>query len=578
MQPRIAHQPTDRNKARWKAYALFALIGFWLCSGIVGRDPWKPDEPVYIGILQSLLDAVGSPGGAGGSAWRAMVAGQPVDGEITLIHWINAPLAALLRAVMPLHEAARVTSVLWAALGIASLFAAARRWSGGHISFLAAIIAIGCVGLYDRAHTYVPDIAVFAASALALYGCAALAEAPRRATLAFVGAIVLAFAARSVLGYAVVATPMLLLAWAPVYSMHRVALVRALLFGTFLCAFWLLAFWLRDSAGFADWTMADFGLKLEDRDRFGPTFYAGTLLWYAWPAWPVAVWLVTLRVRGFGGGWQRGEVIAPLVFLFCAFTAIALLTDPRALFTLYLLPPIVLLAAFGVDTLKRTWYALIDWFGILVLGLTSLAIVLIASALYFGWPPMIAERAAEYVPAFTGHAPWLGYGVAMVAFLIWVALIQPAHQHARRAMINWAGCVTFLWVVAQALLIAPANHINSYRAVYSGVNRLWPTQGCVNSIELTTSQAAMLMYHYRRQSLPVESPEEAQCEFLLLQRYRNEPPALPQDAWTLRLRSNRPGDNHEAFELYQRTLLAPSPPRRPDAPTTDTQTSTGTAP
>ena len=226
MQPRIAHQPTDRNKARWKAYALFALIGFWLCSGIVGRDPWKPDEPVYIGILQSLLDAVGSPGGAGGSAWRAMVAGQPVDGEITLIHWINAPLAALLRAVMPLHEAARVTSVLWAALGIASLFAAARRWSGGHISFLAAIIAIGCVGLYDRAHTYVPDIAVFAASALALYGCAALAEAPRRATLAFVGAIVLAFAARSVLGYAVVATPMLLLAWAPVYSMHRVALVR----------------------------------------------------------------------------------------------------------------------------------------------------------------------------------------------------------------------------------------------------------------------------------------------------------------------------------------------------------------
>jgi hypothetical protein len=257
------------------------------------------------------------------------------------------------------------------------------------------------------------------------------------------------------------------------------------------------------------------------------------------------------------------------VFLFCAFTAIALLTDPRALFTLYLLPPIVLLAAFGVDTLKRTWYALIDWFGILVLGLTSLAIVLIASALYF---------AAEYVPAFTGHAPWLGYGVAMVAFLIWVALIQPAHQHARRAMINWAGCVTFLWVVAQALLIAPANHINSYRAVYSGVNRLWPTQGCVNSIELTTSQAAMLMYHYRRQSLPVESPEEAQCEFLLLQRYRNEPPALPQDAWTLRLRSNRPGDNHEAFELYQRTLLAPSPPRRPDAPTTDTQTSTGTAP
>ena len=562
MQPRINHQPTDRNKARWKSWALLALIGFWLTSGVVGRDPWKPDEPVFIGILQSLLEP-----GLRSSWWRPMVAGVAIDTESILIHWLNAPLVLTLKSLLPLHEAARVANVVWTALGITALFAAARRWSGGHISYLAAIISIGCVGLYDRAHAYGPDIPVFAAVALALYGCACLAAAPRRATLALVAAIVLAFAGRSVLGYLVVALPIVLLCFAPVYSMHRVVLVRALLFGSVICAVWLAALALRDSVAFAEWIDVDFGLKLEDRDRFGPTFYLGTLLWFAWPAWPVAIWLVTLRARGFGGGWQRGEVIAPLVFIASAFATVSALTEPRALHTLYLLPPIIMLAAFGVDTLKRTWYALIDWFGILVLGLTAIAVVMVGSAIYFGWPPMIAQRITAYVPDFAGNAPWLGYGVALIAFVVWIALIQPAHQHARRAMINWAGCVTFLWIVAQALLINPANHIMSYRGVFTALNAKWPATGCVNSVEFSTSQAAMLQYLIERRTLPVDDVDQASCPYVLIQRYRDLPAAPSASDYALRFRGNRPGDNAEAFELYERTI-----PAAPAESPTDTKT------
>ncbi len=548
MQPRISHQPTDRDKARWKAWALLALIGFWLISGIVGRDPWKPDEPVYIGVLQSLLAAA-----AGDSAWwTPTVAGVAIDGDIILIHWLNAPFVLLAKLVLPLHEAARVTSVLWAAIGITSLALAARRWSGGHISYLAAIITIGCIGLYDRAHSYVPDIAVFAAVALAIYGCAELAAAPRRAVALLAAAVVTAFAARSALGYLTVATPIVLLCFAPVYSMHRVPLIRALVIATVVCALWIVAFSIRDASGFLAWFEADFGLKLEDRERFGPTFYLGTLLWFAWPAWPVAVWLISLRARGFGGGWQRGEVIAPVVFFIAGYVVVAATTEPRAVHALYLLPPVIMLAAFGVDTLKRTWYALIDWFGILVLGLTSLAVVIVASAVYFGWPPMIAERIISYALGFKGSAPWLGYGIALLAFVIWIALIQPAHQHARRALINWAGCVTFLWVVAQALLISPVNHIMTYRGVFSELSARWPAQGCVSSVELSTSQAAMLRYLTGRETDPVEAAAEANCRFVLLQRYRGEPIPLPEPEYLLRFRGNRPGDNAEAFELYEK--------------------------
>ncbi len=548
MQPRINHQPTDRNKTRWKAVALFALIGFWLLSGVVGREPWKP-EPVYIGILQNLLEQIAS---GGRDWWTPTVAGVAQDNEIILIHWLNAPLVLLAKTLMPLHEAARVTSVVWAAFGIASIALAARRWSGGHISYLAAIISIGCIGLYELAHRYSPDIAVFASMGFALFGCAELATHPRRATALLTAAIVAAFAARSALGFVVVALPVGLLCFAPVFSMYRVALVRALVFATVICVFWIVAFSLRDSAGFDGWIDADFGLKLEDRERFGPTFYLGTLLWFAWPAWPIAVWLITLRMRGFAGGWQRGELIAPVVFFLSGFAAISILTEPRAIHTLYLLPPIIILASFGVDTLKRSWYALIDWFGILVLGLTAIVAVVVASAIYYGWPPMIAQWITGYVPGFTGTLPWLGYGVAMLAFVIWIALIQPAHQHARRALINWAGCVTFLWIVAQALLVAPHNHIIGYRGVFTELSKVWPKTGCVSSIELSTSQAAMLSYYTGHTTDPAEAATDAQCGFVLLQRYRGQPIPLPDPEYTLRFRGNRPGDNAESFELYEK--------------------------
>ena len=265
----------------------------------------EADEPVFIGILQSLERA--------SSWWRPMVAGVAIDTESILIHWLNAPLVLTLKSLLPLHEAARVANVVWTALGITALFAAARRWSGGHISYLAAIISIGLRWAYDRA-AHGPDIPVFAAVALAF----TVAPAWRRRLDAPPGACgdrpCLLPAARS---------------WVTWLSRCRsccCALPRSTPCTRRARA--CTAVRQRDLCGlacctrpagtawpFAEWIDVDFGLKLEDRDRFGPTFYLEHASLFAWPAWPVAIWLVTLRARGFGGGWRRGEVIAPLVLL-----------------------------------------------------------------------------------------------------------------------------------------------------------------------------------------------------------------------------------------------------------------------
>ncbi|MGL5004605.1 MAG: hypothetical protein ACRDAM_16815, partial [Casimicrobium sp.] len=279
---------------------------------------------------------------------------------------------------------------------------------------------------------------------------------------------------------------------------------------------------------------------------------------FAWPAWPIAVWTLVLRARGFAGGWQRAEVIAPATFFVTAFVAVNAFAEPRTIYTLFFLPPLVLLAAFGVDTIRRTWYAMIDWFGILVLGIASVLIFVLSLALYLKWPPNVASWADKFVPNFVGHLPWLGYGVALVAFLIWIALVQPAHQHSRRALINWAGCVTFLWVVAQALLIEPANYRSSHRGVFEALNKHWPASGCVNAINMPPSHIAMLDYTVARRVEPVDDVGEVNCDHLLIVRNRGEAVVDTKD-FTPLFSGQRAGDRSEKIELLRRSSSNASP-------------------
>ncbi|TAG78498.1 MAG: hypothetical protein EAZ21_12595 [Betaproteobacteria bacterium] len=544
---RISHQATDRDKAPWKRVALFALIVIWLGSGIVGRDPWKPDEPIYVGILHSMLTS-------GGDAWWApQVGGVLLPAETPFIHWLNALAVWLPSALLPLHEAARVSSAIWVAIAIVALALSAKRWSAGHISYLAAIVFIGCLGLYDRAHSYLPEIATLAALSLAIHGMSSLPVASNRAAFTIAVAILIAFMSTGLLGLGLIGIPVVALCFAPVLSIYRVPLARAIFFGVLACGLLSAGFALRVPETALEWWQSGAGLTLPaERERFSPHNYIVNALWFAWPAWPLAVWTLMLRFRGFAGGWQRAEVIVPLVFMVNTWVWLSIASEHRTLHTLFFLPPLALLAAFGVDTIRRTWYAMIDWFGILVLGMIAILAVVISSALYLKWPGAIAAWSQKFVPDFAGSPPWLGYTVAAIAFVVWIALVQPAHQHSRRALINWAGCVTFVWVVGQALLIEPANFRSSHRTVFERVSQLWPERGCVNSIDIPASHIAMLDYMVKRRVEPVEELADASCDYLLIARNRGEA-VVDTPGYEVMFSGNRAGDRGEKIELLRRT-------------------------
>ncbi|SUX56306.1 ArnT family glycosyltransferase [Chromobacterium vaccinii] len=50
-------QASTLAKPTEKPWVLLLLCFIWLWPGILGHDPWKPDEPFVLAIAQGMLDS-----------------------------------------------------------------------------------------------------------------------------------------------------------------------------------------------------------------------------------------------------------------------------------------------------------------------------------------------------------------------------------------------------------------------------------------------------------------------------------------------------------------------------------------
>ncbi|TDA46331.1 ArnT family glycosyltransferase, partial [Burkholderia pyrrocinia] len=110
----------DRSRLLgWRAWLLAAaLVCAYVLPGVLGHDPWKQDETYTFGIIQHMLET--------GDFVVPTNAGLPFMEKPPLYAWVATSLAWLLQRVMPLHDAARLASALFAALAFGFIARAAR--------------------------------------------------------------------------------------------------------------------------------------------------------------------------------------------------------------------------------------------------------------------------------------------------------------------------------------------------------------------------------------------------------------------------------------------------------------------
>jgi 4-amino-4-deoxy-L-arabinose transferase-like glycosyltransferase len=531
---------TGPRRSRLALY--IALWAIWIVPGLVGHDPWKPDEAENFGVVYQMLQS--------GDWLVPALASETYLANPPLFHWVAAFFATLFSPPLEVHDAARLAAGFFVALTLLFTAAAAREFFGRGHGWVAAMALVGCLGLLVRGHLLIPELGALAGFALALFGLAVANMRPLQGGIAVGTGIGIAFLASGVL---IPLTLIIVMPLAPMllHELRNVRFGTALFIAPLAALPWLLAwpYALHEHAHelFHAWIWEiELGQFLPRPGvSIATSHFVAILPWYAWPVWPIALWTLW---RGHPAAWQRPGIVLPLLAFLVLLALLSLSDTAGDSDALPLLVSLSLMATAAIDTLRRGAAAALDWFGIMTFGLIAGLLWLGWIALVTGQPELVAERLSEFQPSAL-EINRVALTFSVVITLLWVALVWRIGRGNRRALVNWAAGITLIWLIAMALWLPYVDGVKSYRSMITSLKQSLP-EGCVASRGLGASQRAVLHYFGGIVTERLEVERRSKCDLLLVQNRSGDPEERGE--WNKIWEGNRPGDRNERFRLYQR--------------------------
>lgn len=534
---------SEQRKLRW----LVLLCLAWIIPGLVGHQPWKPDDAYSFGLVHHILKS--------GDWLVPTLADQPFMEKPPLYFMTAAIFTKLFSPLLAPHDAARLASGFFMALTLLFTGLSGRELGGKGQGRISVLLLLGCLGLLIRAHQLLTDIAQLAGFAVALYGLSISLRRPILAGLALgtgagIGFMSKGLLAPGILGLIALALPFFFHAW------RTKGYWYCLLYATLAALPWLLiwpgALYLRSPELFHIWFLANsfgrfFGFAgLESSNGHG--FYLINLPWYAWPALPIALWTLWREKLA------RPEIQLPTAAFLIMLLVLSAASESRELYAMPMLLPLCLLATTSVDTLKRGAANALNWFGIMTFGFFAGLLWFFWFALMTGHPARNAEHLLEMQPGYTPEFSPLAFTVALLFTLSWLTTLIATRKLARgrRAIINWSAGVTLLWGIASTICLPWIDTGKSYQAMIASLLQSLPSNyRCIASDNLGEPQRAMLDYYANIVTRRTNISGKIECDVLLVQGTTHNPLKLPL-GWRQLWEGARPGDNSEHFWLLQR--------------------------
>lgn len=556
--PAIVTQSAVKPLPRW---ALLLLCIAYVVPGFVGRDPWKSADVTAFGYMLELAQ--------GRTPWLSpLLGGMPPETEGLLPYWLGAWAIQLAPEWISAEMAVRIPfAFLLAITLIATWYAVyylARSPGAQPVAFafggeanppdyaraiadggLLALIA--CLGLAQLSHEVTSYLVQLSCTALIFFAVAAMPHrtvAPAFALSAGMTGLTLAgapaLAALLGLGSVVVVVH------APGSKTdHRVRWALVLAAVTLAAALiaWGLDLWR--------WRIVGSGSGGKEWQSL-----ARLLLWFGWPAWPLALWTLWRWRKQIVSRQGHRHLMLPLWFTTVSIAA-TITTQPADRALLLGLPALAALAAFALPTLRRSVGALIDWFTLLFFTVSALAIWVIWIAMQTGVPAKPAANVAKLAPGFVPQFSALALVVALAATVGWCSLVwwRAARNRAPiwKSLVLPAGGAALGWLLLMTLWLPLLDYARSYRPqVLSVIATLGPSPGCVQTVGLNRAQVAALQYHgglaLQRAGLQDE------CEWLVAD-IASWPPSermVNMARWESRATIPRPTDKNDHLLVFHR--------------------------
>ncbi len=528
------------------------LCAAWILPGLVGHDPWKPDEAHTFGVVYEIL--------RGGSWVVPMLAGEPFLDKPPLFYLTAAAAAKLFSFALPLHDAARLATGLWMAVTFGFIAVAGRELYGIRYGAVSALLLLGCFGYVVRAHLLLTDMALIAGFAMAYYGCAVALRRPLPGgfwigTGIGVGFLANGLLAPAVLGVTALLLPALCRDWRS--RSYAAALGVAVVAAAPWLAIWPLLLYQRAPALFEAWLWGEnlrhyFGTQ--PGTRAGTLYYLQILPWYAFPVWLLALWtLWGARAKGYA----RPAIVLPLTGFALTLVVLSASSEARELYALPLLLPLSLLAVAAPETLRRGASGALYWFSAMTFTFFVAVFWFYWSGLELGVPARLHEHLHRIRPGYAPGFRLLPFLFGVAYSLFWLTVLASFRRTPMRPVVVWGAGITTVWALMATLFLGWADNVKSYRSMVVSLQQALPKKyDCLSSRELGEPQRAMLHYFAGIITHRDEVPSRKRnCELLLVQGY----PQLeipPAGGWRKIWEGARPGDKDERYRLYRRAAPA----------------------
>lgn len=556
--PAIVAQNAVRTLPRW---ALWLLCTAYVLAGFIGRSPWRDTDITAFGYMRALA--------AGHTSWlRPVLLGQAHTFEGLLPYWLGAWALQIFPSSWSAEWVVRLPFIVLLALTLSAMwwtvYYLARTPGAQPVAFAfggearpqdyaramadAGLLALlACLGLAQLSHETSSYLAQLAFATLTMLGAAAMAYHPRlAAALAWLGLLGLTLsdapAVAALMGLSIAA-----LAWRSRGTdlAHQGTWAAWWLCSTAFTAFigWKLGLW--------EWRVLSQQARNEEWQSL-----ARLLIWFSWPAWPLALWTLWRWRRQVAAPLQHIHLSLPLGLWILTLSA-TVLTHPADRALLLGLPAISALAAFALPTLKRSLGALIDWLTLIFFTVSGIAIWVIWISLQTGIPAQPAANVARLAPGFAHSFSLFPFLVAVVATVAWLLLVAWRTRRHRAAiwksLVLPAGGTTLSWVLLMTLWLPALDYGRSAAPWMQRIQAAIPANAaCVNIAGLSGAQVAALQY-YTPWKLHVFQAAHPQCSWTIAEpAYWSAQASESLQHWRLQAQVARPTERKDVLLILQR--------------------------
>ncbi len=556
--------------------ALWLLCAAYVIPGFVGRTPWKSADMTAFGYMAELA--------RGDAAWLApTLLGLSPQVDALLPYWLGAWVIQLTSNTISADYAVRIPYLLLITLALIATwygtYYLARSPKAQPVAFAfggeasapdyaramadgALLALVACLGLAQLSHETTPAAAQLGFAALTFYAISAL---PYRRVAPSVGAVI------GLAGLALSGAPTVALflstGGALIHLLDRDTdsapnraveaangdSSRRVRFALGLIALTAAVALLSTVLGLWRWRIQLPSASWREWEGIGRL-----LLWFTWPAWPLALWTLwrwRRQLRGLLTGSINRHLALPLWFVVVSLGN-TLLTSSGDRALLLALPAMATLAAFALPTLSRSVSALIDWFTLLFFTGCAVTIWVVWVALQTGVPPQPAANVARLAPGFVHSFSYVPFFLALIATLAWGWLVKwrvGRHRPAIwKSLVLPAGGAVLCWVLLMTLWLPLLDFARSYTVLTRSISTVVKKNDCVQTHGLDRGQIAAFKF---QAGLDLRgSADNAACPWLLVDRdaLATLISAVDLRQWTPQYIGYRPTDRDDDVLLYRR--------------------------